>query len=183
VFEVYGAQFVQYELTAVADPPILVKTAAFQWAPRATPFIWSKIPDQAAPHARENIRRQQIKQAAQEFSASEQWRGQTYQLRMMPQPILQYEDKENGVISGAVFVWAHGTNVEVLMFVEARREKDASNRWVAGFSRLAAASLDVDYKGQDFWNSPENVTANQTSSYFFQTDPVTDGEREAFAPQ
>jgi hypothetical protein len=183
VFEVYGGQFVQYELTAVADPPRSVKTTAFQWAPQATPFIWSKIPDQAPPHARESIRRQQIKQAAQEFSASEEWRGQTYQLRMMPQPILQYEDKEQGVISGAVFVWAHGTNVEVLMFVEARREEGASNRWVAGFSRLAAASLDVDYKGQDFWNSPQNVTANQTSPYFFQTDPVTEDEREAFAPQ
>ena len=183
VFEVYGGQYVQYELTAVADPPRSVKTTAFQWTPRAIPFTWLKIPDQAAPHARESIRRQQIKQAAQEFSASEEWRGQTYQLRMMPQPILQYDDKEQGVMSGAVFVWAHGTNVEVLMFVEARREEDDANRWVAGFSRLAAASLDVDYKGQDFWNSPENLTANQTSSYFFRTDPVTDREREAFAPQ
>jgi hypothetical protein len=183
VFEVYGGQFVQYELTTVAEPPRVVRAPTFQWTPRAVPFTWLKLPDEAPPHSSQSIRRRQIKQAAQKFSASEEWRGQTYQLRMMPQPILQYEDKEKGVIEGAVFVWAHGTNVEILMFVEGRRGEDGASHWVAGFSRLAAASLDVDYNGQDFWNSPQNVTASQNSAYFFSTDPVTDAEREAFAPQ
>jgi hypothetical protein len=183
VVEVYGIRFVQYELTAVAEPPRLVRAESFEWTPRAAPFTWLKLSDGAPPHANENIRRRQIKQAAQKFSASEEWQGQTYQLRMMPQPILQYEDKEEGVIEGAVFVWAHGTNVEILMFLEARQGENGAKHWAAGFARLSGASLDVDYNGQDFWNSPQAVFGSQNDSYFGQKVSLTAAEREAFAPQ
>jgi hypothetical protein len=183
VVEVYGIRFVQYELTAVAEPPRLVRAESFEWTPRAAPFTWLKLSDGAPPHANENIRRRQIKQAAQKFSASEEWQGQTYQLRMMPQPILQYEDKEEGVIEGAVFVWAHGTNVEILMFLEARQGENGAKHWAAGFARLSGASLDVNYNGQDFWNSPQAVFGSQNDSYFGQKVSLTAAEREAFAPQ
>jgi hypothetical protein len=186
VVEVYSGQqrrFVQYELTAVAEPPRLVRGESFEWTPRATPFTWLKLPAEAPPHATQSIRRRQNKQAAQKFSASEEWQGQTYQLRMMPQPILGYEDKEKGVIEGAVFVWAHGTNVEILMFLEGRQREDDARHWVAGFARLSGASLDVDYDGQDFWNSPQAVFGSRNASYFGQKVSLTDAEREAFAPQ
>jgi hypothetical protein len=184
VVEVYwGRQYMQYELTAVAEPPRLVRAASFEWTPPAAPFTWLKLPDEPPPNATESFRRRQIKQAAQKFSASEKWRGKTYQLRMMPQPILQYDDKEKGVIEGAVFVWAHGTNVEILMFLEGRQGEDGANHWVAGFSPLSGADLDVDYNGQDFWNSPQGVTASQNHFYFSRKDPLTDADREAFAPQ
>jgi hypothetical protein len=182
VLEVYGGTYVQYELTAIADPPRLVRSARFQWTPRAPQFTWLKVPAKDPPHATQSVRLRQIKQAAQQFTASETWRGQTYQLRMMPQPILQYEDQEQGVLEGAVFVWAHGTNVEILMMLEARQGEGDAMHWVAGFSRLAAASLDVDYNSQDFWTSPENLTANQSSPYFFHSEPPSAEESAAFAP-
>jgi hypothetical protein len=160
----------------------LVRAESIEWTPRAVPFTWLKVPDEAPPHATQSIRRRQIKQAAQKFSASEEWRGQTYQLRMMPQPILQYEDQEKGVIEGTVFVWAHGTNVEILMFLEGRQGGDDAKHWVAGFARLSGASLDVDYNGQEFWNSPQAVFGSQNDSYFGGKYSLTDAEREAFAP-
>src|SRR5688500_4578122 len=84
VLEVYGGPYVQYELTAVADPPRSVRSARFAWSPRQTPFTWTKVPDIDSPHATTSVRRRQIKQASLKFSASEQWRGQTHQLRLMP---------------------------------------------------------------------------------------------------
>jgi hypothetical protein len=54
---------------------------------------------------------------------------------------------------------------------------------VAGFSRLAAASLDVDYNERDFWSSPQNVTGGQTSPYFFHSEPLTADERAAFVAE
>jgi hypothetical protein len=101
---------------------------------------------------------------------------------MMPQPILQYADKEKGVIEGALFVWAHGTNVEILMFLEARQGEDGDKHWACGFSRLSGANLNVDYNGQDFWNVP-GVRGGRNDSYFAPKDSPTDAEREAFAPQ
>jgi hypothetical protein len=182
VLEVYGGNFVQYELTVVADPPQSVRAAGLVWSPRQTPFTWSKISDFEPPRATSTVRRRQIRQVSQQFSASEHWRGQTIQLNLQARPILEYEDKELGVLDGAVFVWAHGTNVEILMFIEARQDADRGTHWVAGFSRLAAASLDVDYKGQDFWSSAQNLTAGQGSPYFFHTEPFTADEQSLFAP-
>jgi hypothetical protein len=184
VVEFYWKEnFVHYEFTGVAEPPRLVRGPFFEWKPRIAPFTWLKLEGEAPPHATQSIRRRQIRQAAEKFSASEEWRGQTSQLRLMPQPILQYEDKEKGVIEGAVFVWAHGTNVEILMFLEGRQGEDDARHWACGFARLSGASLDVDYDGQDFWNSPQAVFGSQNASYFGQKVSLTDAEREAFAPR
>ena len=183
VLEVYGANFVQYELTAVADPPQSVKAPGFTWSPRQTPFTWTELPDLEPPRETSSLRRRQIKQASLKFTASEQWRGQTTQLRLMPQPIHQYEDKDQGVLDGAVFVWAHGTNVEILMFIEARQGEGRGAHWVAGFSRLASASLDVGFNGKEFWSSAESPTASPTSPYYFRTQPVTADERALFVPK
>jgi hypothetical protein len=182
VVEVYWKEnFVQYEFPVVADPPRLVRGPFFGWKPRAAPFTWLKLPDEA-PHATQNIRRRQFRQVAEKFSASEDWQGQTSQLRLMPRPILEYEDKEKGVIEGEVFVWAHGTNVEILMFLEARQGEDGAKNWVAGFRRVSGADLHVDYKGQDFWNDVRGVSRSEDDS-FYARESLTAAEREAFAPQ
>jgi hypothetical protein len=181
VVEVYWPDAVQYELTAVADPPRFAKS--FYATPRAAPFTWLKLKGEPPPHGTHSIRRRQIKQAAERFSASEEWRGQTSQLRMMPRPLLEYEDQEKGVIEGAVFVWAHGTNVEILMFLEVRQGEDGANDWACGFGQLSGADLHVDYNGRDFWNSSQGAAASQTRTYSGRKDPLTVAEREAFAPQ
>jgi hypothetical protein len=142
-----------------------------------------KLPDEAPPHGTQSIRQRQFTQVAEKFSASEDWRGQTSQLRLMPRPILEYEDKEQGVIEGAVFVWAHGTNVEILMFLEARQGEDGDKHWVAGFRRVSGADLHVDYKGQDFWDNVRGARRSQDDSFYAPRESLTAAEREAFAPQ
>jgi hypothetical protein len=96
--------------------------------------------------------------------------------------ILGYTDKEKGVIEGTVFVWAHGTNVEILMFLEARQGENGAKNWVAGFRRVSGADLHVDYNGQDFWNDVRGVSRIEDDS-FYERESLTVAEREAFAPQ
>jgi hypothetical protein len=97
--------------------------------------------------------------------------------------ILGYEDKEKGVIEGTVFVWAHGTNVEILMFLECRQGEDGANHWACGFGQLSGAVVDVDYNRQDCWNSSQGAAASPTRTYSGRKDPLTAAERQAFAPQ
>ena len=181
VLEVYDNRTVMYELTASADPPQHVQAKAWRWTPKQGDFIWKQLPVTTPPGNSTVRRRRQIKQLTQNFAASEEFRGQTYHLRLMPQPVYQYEDAERGVLNGAVFVWAHGTNVEILMFIEARQEEGSPPHWVAGFSRLAAASLDVTYQQQDFWSSPQKVGSTPSDAYFSRGEPHTPDERAAFA--
>jgi hypothetical protein len=184
VVEVYWKeQFVHYEFTSAAEPPRSVRGKGFEWTPQANTLTWLKIPDETPPHANQSIRRRQIKQAAERFTASEDWQGQTSQLRMMPRPLLEYEDKEKGVIEGAVFVWAHGTNVEILMYLEGRQGADGAKYWACGFRRVSGADLHVDYNGHDFWDNVRGMRGRQDDSYFAPRDSLTDAEQEAFAPQ
>ena len=73
----------------------------------------------------------------------------------------------------AVFAWAHGTNVEILMFVESRKRKEeASPYWCAGFSRLGSASLTVDFQDRDFWSSPSETRPTQSDSYYYRMETL-----------
>lgn len=178
VLEIY-ATTAQYELTGTSDLPKAVSTGNWRWTPRKTNFTWTEIPGSGKPGTASRARRPQMKQLAHAFEASEEWRGETYHLRLMPQPIHRYEDAENGILDGAVFVWAHGTNVEILMLIEARKRENTVSHWVAGFSRLAAAALKVKYRNQAFWSSP-STSGSPNGEYFFRTDRLTPNERAAF---
>lgn len=187
VLEFYDNNTVMFELTANDEPPQSVQGAGWEWTPEDAEFQWVKVPVDAAPGGAARLRQSQLKLLIQDFAASEEFNGQTYQLRVLPRPIYEYKDPARGVLGGAVFVVANGTNAEILMFVEAREESDATPAcWVAGFSRLATASLDVKYAKQDFWSSPSETEYNpnrpprDAAAYFSQGDVLDEEEREAF---
>lgn len=188
VLEFYDNDTVMYELTANDEPPQSVKGSTWEWKPENSKFEWVKILLDASPGATARLRQSQLKLLIRDFAASEEFNGQTYQLRILPRPIYEYEDNEHGVLSGAVFVIANGTNAEILMLVEARAPNgDAPAHWVAGFSRLATASLEVTYAKGDFWNSaqePEyspNRTPRNAAPYFSQGDMLDAEERDRFS--
>jgi hypothetical protein len=187
VLEYYDNNTVMYELTGAAHPPKAVQGQGWAWEPDDAPFEWVRIPVDAPPAATARLRNSQLKLLIRDMAASEEFNDQTYALRILPRPIHEYEDASNGVLSGAVFVVANGTNAEILLFVEAREEAgDQPAQWVAGFSRLATASLNVTYREQDFWSSasePEfasNRRPPSAAAYFSHGESQTAEEREAF---
>lgn len=185
--EFYDNDTVMYELTSNAEPPKSVRGADWEWKPQDQPFDWTKIPAKEAPGETAKLRQSQLKLLVREFTASEEFNDQVHQLRILPRPVYEYEDASRGILSGAVFVIANGKNAEILMLVEARAKTDEEPaHWVAGFSRLATASLDVKYAKEDFWSSPNtgdyrpNLLAPDAESYFSKGDMLDQNERNAF---
>lgn len=185
--EFYDNDTVMYELTSNDEPPKSVRGVDWEWKPQDQPFDWTKIPAKEAPGETAKLRQDQLKLLLGEFSASEEFNDQVHQLRILPRPIYEYEDASRGILSGALFVIANGKNAEILMFVEARAKTDEEPaHWVAGFSRLATASLDVKYAKEDFWSSPNtgdyrpNRPAPDAEAYFSQGDALDQEERDAF---
>ena len=99
----------------------------------------------------------------------------------MPQPIHWYDDKSKSVSDGAVFVLAHGTNAEILMFIEAQQGKKGDAHWVAGFSRLGSAKLDVTFADKKFWSRPSSA-GNPKRAYFYRMQVLTEEEQDVFSP-
>ena len=95
----------------------------------------------------------------------------------MPHPLDVYEDDGEGVLDGAVFAWAHGTNVEILMFIESRKMDDGTPRWFAGFSRLSGASLEVTFENEVFWRGPRMPRPQPDDSYYFRIESLSTDER------
>lgn len=183
VLEIYSQRSIQYEATAVADPPGHVKGNRWQWSPRKAELIWLEVPTESPPSATAKFRKRQIKQLPQSFSASEGHRGQEYQLRLMPRPLYEYEDRQQGVLEGAVFAWAHGTNVEILMFIEARVIDGNPPRWFAGFSRLSSSSLEVTYDSEVFWRGPQMQRPRPEDAYYFHVESLSADERASLRAQ
>jgi hypothetical protein len=55
--------------------------------------------------------------------------------------------------------------------------------WSTSSNSEHKSPADVDYNGQDFWNSSQGAATSPTRSYFGLKIPLTAAEREAFAPQ
>lgn len=74
------------------------------------------------PAALKNQRLIQMRSLARRFTATEKHMGDLNELRLLPQPIDRYDDKSRGVQDAAIFVFAYGTNPELVLLIEAVEE-------------------------------------------------------------
>lgn len=152
VLEKYSnRRYPSYELTVTSNaPPSSISNDTFTWRPDRESIEWKTLRSSTPPSNRQRTRGMQMKQIARKFSVSEKFEGQTYQLRMLPKPLLRYEDEKANLVDGSIFVFSHGTNPELLLLVEAHQPNDDKLVWKAGFARLGGAEFTVNYKREVF---------------------------------
>src|SRR5437763_1863964 len=111
-----------------------------------------------APAGQPAVRQRQLKALAQKFSGHEVWDpGNTrYDLRRLDRPLHAYRDEAAGLLDGALFALANGTNPEIMLFVEARADpRDATKAaWRFAVGRLSHAELHLEYDGREVFSSP-----------------------------
>ncbi|HEV3338759.1 MAG TPA: hypothetical protein VG125_00335 [Pirellulales bacterium] len=124
-----------------------------RWQPKTTTFEPAALDGSATPAAKEPARLRQLKDAARRFTAHEFWdpNRSRYELRLLVQPVHRYADPTAGVQDGAVFVFAHGTNPECLLLIDAAGESLESARWSYALVRSGDAELHVELDGREVW--------------------------------
>jgi hypothetical protein len=147
------------------------------WTPAAPTLVWRDI-DEAPPTGTNNRRTGQLRALARRFDTHEFWDpdNSRYELRLLSTPVHRYEDADAGVIDGAVFVFANGTNPEVLLLVEARHDGGAAT-WHYGLARLGHAEMHVLLDGVEVWNVPRVDPTRRDESYWLFYEPA--GARDA----
>jgi hypothetical protein len=145
------------------DPEKLVVSprpdAMNEWKPEAG-LERKALPDAAAPAATAGARLVQMRRLAQEFTGHEvSDQGQRWDLRLLPTPLYRYPAASKSVIDGALFtlVSTAGTDPEVLLLIEARKEGDTT-RWEYACCRFSDRSLYVQRKGKEVWSSVRSET-------------------------
>ena len=145
------------------------KTGA-TWTPKKSDFEPRELPGDIAVGDKQVLRLRQMKEQARRFAAHEFWdpNNSRFELRLLTQPVHRYADAANKLIDGAVFVFAHGTNPEVLLFIEAVGSDAVSAKWQYACFRLGSAELHVELDNHKVWQRDRTpgVVGTPNDSYW-----------------
>jgi hypothetical protein len=136
------------------------------WNPQSAGSAEQRLMDAPVPAATGASRLVQMRRLSEQFSIRmEPLNEQPSQLRLMPQPIYRYEDNAAGVVDGAVFAFAEGTDPEALLLLEAVRtpEAEAAN-WQYTLAKMTSRRIvarrndEVIWSAPGYWLNPRSIT-------------------------
>jgi hypothetical protein len=136
------------------------------WGARSPGLAWIALAD-ADPPAEKPLRRlAQMKALCRAFTAHESAvvEGRV-QLRQLASPLVRYQDKASGILDGAIFAFANGTNPEVLVVLEAHGAEGAAPRWRAAFAQMTGGAVAVEQDGKEIWQCGEADPPAVRNSY------------------
>ena len=137
--------------------PVIVypeREGPHRWQPKAG-LVLKPVPNAPKPADSPRQRLFQMREMAREFSAhSIDGEKQTWQLRLLTQPLFRYESTDPEVTDGALFgfVTSAGTDPEVIILLEARQGQ-AGREWRYAVCRFSDLDLYVKHKDVEIWTS------------------------------
>lgn len=146
-----NAQMLSYEFVSLTADGFEMKSARGpKWSPHSTDLKLIPLLDAPPPATTGRARLVQFRQIAQRFSAHEKLADEAVECRLLPQPIDRYSDDDAGILDGAVFAFANGTNPEVGLVLECTLQA-----WSCGAFRLSSAEIVASLDGKTFFTVEE----------------------------
>lgn len=143
-----------HEFQSLLDGPFDVRRADQPvWTPERAGIEWKSLPDSPAPVASRAGRLTQMRQFAKRFSAEDDFEGKSrWELRLMPTPLHRYggADNDNAILDGGLFAYAHGTDPEALLMLEARTTKSGP-AWFYALAPMTGYALRIKDRGTEVW--------------------------------
>jgi hypothetical protein len=146
-----------HEFQSLALSPLKITRGGKEsrWRPGKPGVEFHPVPDGPAVATTPVQRLAQMKAIAEGFSASDDFEGKSrWELRLLPKPLARYGKPKTEVTDGALFVFAHGTDPEVFLMVEAR-EVNGELKWHYALAGMTAYALKASHKGKEVWARPE----------------------------
>jgi hypothetical protein len=122
------------------------------WWPKVPGVEFRPVQQSPPPAETARLRLLQMKALAKEFSGKlVDLKGASFDLRLLPQPLVRYEPSRTNVLDGAIFALAEGTDPQALVLIEARRTREGP-RWEYGFARFHFAHLWGYHRDKEVWH-------------------------------
>jgi hypothetical protein len=117
-----GATLLSYEFLSLSEPALKLShkkhdTVAWESAGR-TSLKFAPLPEAPEPSPSAAGRLVQMRELARRFEAIEVIKMADVKCRLLSQPIDRYQSVAEGIIDGALFVYANGTNPELGVLIE-----------------------------------------------------------------
>lgn len=130
------------------------REAENQWNPQDI-LARKPIPDAPKPAEAPRQRLFQMREVTRAFSArSVDRKEQTWELRLLPQPLFRYQSTDPDILDGAVFAYvtSAGTDPEIILLIEAAKTVGGATYQYA-VCRFANCDLYVKYQDTEVWSS------------------------------
>jgi hypothetical protein len=183
-FEYDSQVLCRHEMISLADGPLTATLDSIVvWNPLQSGMDWRPIEQPATAATSANRRLIEMRSIARQFSGELKIpNAQPSKLTLLPQPLHRYQAPEQGVIDGAIFSFAVGTDPEILLVIEANdRDGKSGYRVFSGSGSLPRTRTSQGRReclesthgnriGNDFGR---RETVLQPTLFFIHTSPST----------
>lgn len=163
----------QFVYAATLTSTVLINAAlpdGRRWTPQSPALQLLPLTKVEQPAEKPAGRLSQMKTIAGRLTAHEFWdpKNSRFELRLLVQPVHRYADPNRHVVDGATFVFAHGTNPEILVQLEAIGKSPAEATWQLHAARLGSAELHLLFDDVEVWQQPRTpgVVGKSTDPYW-----------------
>jgi hypothetical protein len=177
LFEVTGGEHFDRRYPDLFPPRA---DGTLRWAPAKGGLAFCEVSGAPTPGTGEVERLRQMKDLAKRFAAREFYdiTSQDYALRLVAHPIDRYADPASGLVDGANFAFANGTNPEALLVIEARRHGAGSPTWSYAAAPLTRAEPTLRLDRQDVWTYSGKPVPTSEDPYFLARKPRSPSSRD-----
>ena len=129
------------------------RDASRMWFPDRPGVEMKSVPDVPAPAKSKVGRLTQMRDIAKRLEAVDHFEGKSrWELRLLSTPLHRYGDEKRQIVDGALFAYAHGTDPEALLLLEAHSVGD-SLEWRFGLAPMTGYALQVKDRGTTIWSA------------------------------
>ncbi len=188
MFQVLEQRVWYHQFHATADLPIKMRMSNGEtWTPKESNVRFQPLAGTPSPAETPSARMRQMKGIVQKITAHQLWSwkggdGARHELRLLTTPVHRYDDRDQQLIDGALFIIAQGTNPEATLFLEAvARVDEPKPIWQFGIGRTSNAEIFVSYDDQVIHHDPavnmDEILA-KTSSHWRTTAKIKSKESQ-----
>ncbi|MHB8954089.1 MAG: tetratricopeptide repeat protein [Pirellulaceae bacterium] len=164
-----------YELVSLADGPLRAEATAgaWHWSPQQPGVVLQEFPGAGAAANTEIERLKQMQDLTKQLTAWEVVGPdlERVELSLLAEPVHRYADAGSGLLDGAILIFTHGSNPEIVLLVEARGQGKSGATWHYGLARLSSGGLSVSLGGQDVWKQAATSLLTPQESYWTVLEP------------
>jgi hypothetical protein len=124
------------------------------FATRALPGRFQRLPEAPELAAAGPSRSRQFRAIARQFACTIQndpVADNREEMRLLTRPLLEYECPELGVLAGAVFGMAFGTNPDLLLVIEVDSSAAGDPEWRFAAARMTTGGLRLRWQEREVW--------------------------------
>jgi len=114
----FGSPTIGYEYSSLTTTRFSVALDNFRWSPPGTLYEFRAVPNGPVPDRTPQRRLIQMREISKRFSGVEEVDQERCELRLLTQPVDRYVPSNVENADGAIFLFAFGTNPEVVLLLE-----------------------------------------------------------------